>query len=155
MTHVVFAPDALRDVIEMQRYFSAAGSARAADRYIDDVVRACLDLVGFPNRGAQRDTVTPDVRFLHHQRRCTIAYKVGEHASVTIIGIFYGGRDHSHLLREPLPQYRLAIYRTLAAIPAPGLGWSHGHTARRAQAHGRGRRLNLASDSGAHREESC
>jgi plasmid stabilization system protein ParE len=103
MTHVVFAPDALRDIIEMQRYFSAAGSARAADRYIDDVVRACLDLVGFPNRGAQRDTVTPDVRFLHHQRRCTIAYKVGDHASVTIIGIFYGDVTTAICSGSPCP----------------------------------------------------
>ncbi|WP_183006817.1 type II toxin-antitoxin system RelE/ParE family toxin [Achromobacter sp. UMC71] len=155
MTPVVFAPDALRDIIDMQRYFSAAGSARAADRYIDDVVRACLDLASFPYRGAQRDTVTPDMRFLHHQRRCTIAYKVGERASVTIIGIFYGGGDYSHLLREPPAHYQRPVYRTLAAIPAPGLGWSHGHTARRAQSGGTGRRLNLASDSGAHREESC
>ncbi|PKD79010.1 hypothetical protein CWS33_28455 [Escherichia coli] len=45
----------------------------------------------------------------------------------------------------------------LAAIPPPGLGWSHGQTVRRRQASGAGsgRRLNLASDSGAHREESC
>jgi hypothetical protein len=47
--------------------------------------------------------------------------------------------------------------RELAAIPSPGLGWSYGQTVRRRKASGAGsgQRLNLASDSGAHREESC
>lgn len=98
---VVFTPDALRDIVNMQRYFSAAGTSATADGY--------------------------------------------------------GGRDYSHLLREPARPYRLRTHRKLAAIPSPGLGWSHGQTVRRRQASGAGsgRRLNLASDSGAHREESC
>ncbi|GAB1845938.1 hypothetical protein MyNCGM683_07640 [Achromobacter xylosoxidans] len=52
---------------------------------------------------------------------------------------------------------RNAMARKLAAIPSPGLGWSHGQTVRRLKAPGTesGRRVNLASDSGAHREESC
>lgn len=155
MTGVVFSPDALRDIIDMQRYFSAAGSPQSANRYVDSVVHACPDLVNFPYRGAQRNIESPGLRFLHHQKRCTIAYEVNDDASLTIVGVFYGGRDYSHLLQEPPAQYGIPRYRTLAAIPAPGLGWSHGHTARRAQAGGTGRCLNLASDSGAHREESC
>ena len=80
-----------------------------------------------------------DLRFLHHLKRCTSAYKVNDGASLVIVGVFYGERDYRHLLQEPPAQYGIPRYRTLAAIPAPGLGWSHGHTARRAQAPGMGR----------------
>ena len=154
---VVFTPDALRDIVNMQRYFSAAGTSATADGYVDGVIQAGLDLAHFPKRGARRHAANPNLRFLHHQKRCTIAYSVNDDGSVTILGVFYGGRDYSHLLHEPARPYRLRTHRKLAAIPSPGLGWSHGQTVCRRQASdaGSGRRLNLASDSGAHREESC
>ncbi|AKP91461.1 type II toxin-antitoxin system RelE/ParE family toxin [Achromobacter ruhlandii] len=157
MFRVVFTPDALRDIVNMQRYFSPAGTSATADGYVDGVIQACLDLAHFPRRGARRHAANPNLRFLHHQKRCTIAYSVNDDGSVTIMGVFYGGRDYSHLLHEPARPYRLRTHRKLAAIPSPGLGWSYGQTMRRRKASGAGssRRLNLASDSGAHREESC
>ena len=86
-----------------------------------------------------------------------LPYSLNDDGSLTILGVFYGGRDYSHLLHEPARPYRVRTYRKLAAIPSPGLGWSHGQTVRRLKAPGTdsGRRVNLASDSGAHREESC
>ncbi|CUJ30441.1 Uncharacterised protein [Achromobacter xylosoxidans] len=121
------------------------------------MIQACLDLAHFPRRGARRHAANPNLRFPHHQKRCIIAYSLNDDGSVTILGVFYGGRDYSHLLHEPARPYRVRTYRKLAAIPSPGLGWSHGQTVRRLKAPGTdsGRRVNLASDSGAHREESC
>lgn len=46
---VVFTPDALRDIVNMQRYFSAAGTSATANGYVDGVIQACLDLAHFPN----------------------------------------------------------------------------------------------------------
>lgn len=42
MFRVVFTPDALRDIVNMQRYFSPAGTSATADGYVDGVIQACL-----------------------------------------------------------------------------------------------------------------
>lgn len=126
--------------ISTQPCAADSGKSRpSANRYVDSVVHACLDLVNFPYGAAQRNVASPGLQFLHHPKRCTIAYEVNDAASLVIVGVCYGGRDYSHLLPEPPAQYGIPRYQTLAAIPAPGLGWSHGHTARRAQAPGMGR----------------
>ena len=48
----------------------------------------------FPERGAQRDDLLPRLRPVGYRRRVTIAFRVdAASATVTILGVFYGGQD--------------------------------------------------------------
>ncbi|MBA4003058.1 MAG: plasmid stabilization protein, partial [Delftia sp.] len=46
-----------------------------------------------------RDDVRPGLRITNYRKRTVIAFAV-DADMVSIIGIFYGGRDHEALLRE-------------------------------------------------------
>lgn len=65
-----------------------------ATRYTSAVVETCERLALFPLRGAPRDDIRPGLRVTHHRGRTLIAYAVDEAARlVSVIGVFYGGRD--------------------------------------------------------------
>lgn len=60
---------------------------------------ACESLQTFPHRGTARDDVRPGLRITHYKKRAVIACAVlGE--QVSIIGVFYGGRDFEAILQD-------------------------------------------------------
>ena len=89
---VKFRPRAEADLFELYDYIAAQSGPDVALGYIDRIEAACKALEIFPERGTQRDDIVPGLRTMGFERRATIVFRV-EKKEVTIIRVFYGGRD--------------------------------------------------------------
>jgi len=98
---VVFTPRAERQLAKLYTYVAdQSGEARAED-FVGGVVDSCLSLSMFPERGAQRDDIRPNLRVNGYARSVTIAFSVNTATAIVVIhGVFYGGQDFEQLLRE-------------------------------------------------------
>ena len=100
MTHTVrFAPEVLKQLDALERYIAEAGASVAAARYVDAIVDQCAKLQNNPHRGARRDDIRTGLRTIGFRRRVTIAFEVVDD-TVTILGVYYGGRDYEASLRD-------------------------------------------------------
>jgi toxin ParE1/3/4 len=91
---VVFAPEALDQLVELEARIAAAGAPRTAAEYVDAIVTFCEQLESFPFRGVPRDDLLPGLRVTHYRGRTVIAYRVtGE--TVAVLGVYYGGQDYT------------------------------------------------------------
>lgn len=95
---VIYTPEAEMQLVGLYRYIASEASAQAATRFTDEIVARCDSLNTFSDRGALRQDIRPGLHTLSF-RRVLIAYDVDE-ATVTIIGIFYGGQDFEAILRD-------------------------------------------------------
>lgn len=60
----------------------------------------CETLSTFPHRGAQRSDIRPGLRITDYRRRAVIAVEVNDATRVvSVLGVFYGGRDFESALR--------------------------------------------------------
>ena len=99
MSHyrVVFRREALEHLEELYDFIADTGSPENAASFTESVVSFCEGLADFPHRGTARDDLRPGLRTIGYRTRAVIAYAViGE--TVSIVGIFYGGRDYERLL---------------------------------------------------------
>ncbi|WP_343714101.1 type II toxin-antitoxin system RelE/ParE family toxin [Inquilinus sp.] len=94
---VRFRPRAETDLLDLYRYIAAASGRMIAEAYIDRIEAACLSLETFPERGARRDDIRPGLRVMGFERRITIVFQISGD-SVTVVRIFYGGRDYERAL---------------------------------------------------------
>lgn len=91
---VVFAPEAEDDLVELFEYISENGAPANAVRYTEAIVAYCETLTTFPHRGMPRDDIRPGLRITNYRKRAVIAFEVDdESAHVSILGVYYGGRD--------------------------------------------------------------
>jgi len=96
---VVFAPEAGDQLESLYLYIAEKASPAVAERYVDAVVTTCEGLSVFPHRGAARDDIRAGLRITNHKGRTMIAYAVDDSAhQVSVIGVFYGGRDYETAL---------------------------------------------------------
>ena len=96
---VVFSPEAGEQLAALYDHIARASSPEIAARYTDAIVSYCESLSTFPHRGIQRDDVRPGLRITNYKKRAVIAFDVdGE--QVSILGVFYGGRDYESVLRD-------------------------------------------------------
>jgi toxin ParE1/3/4 len=95
---VVFTPEAEEQLVELYRYIEDNATADVALRYTTAVVEYCEGLETFPQRGTPRDDIRPGLRTTSYKRRTEIAYTV-EDGTVSIIGVFHGGRDYETALQ--------------------------------------------------------
>lgn len=98
---VVFSPEAQEQLADLFRYIAEVASPEAAARYTDAIVSYCESLSTFPLRGIRRDDVRPGLRITNYRKRAVIAFEV-EGGVVSIIGVFYGGRDYERVLQDEL-----------------------------------------------------
>lgn len=96
---IVFSPQAEAHLVEIHRYVSDRASPPTARRFTDAIVTHCQTLETFPHRGTTRDDIRPGLRTIGFRRRITPAFTV-DSATVTILGVFYGGRDIAAILRD-------------------------------------------------------
>ena len=92
MYEVIFAPEAEAQLIDLYCYIATAKSPEIAEKYTEAIVSQCESLSSFPNRGNKRDDIRPGLRVFGFRRRVAIAFQVDQN-SVTILGIYYGGRN--------------------------------------------------------------
>lgn len=96
---VVFAPQAEDDLVEILEYIHEQGSAAGAARYTEAIVAYCETLSTFPHRGTQRSDIRPGLRITNYRRRAVIAFEVNDMTRVvSVLGVFYGGRDFESAL---------------------------------------------------------
>jgi toxin ParE1/3/4 len=98
---VVFTPEAQEQLAALYRYIAAAASPEIAERYTSAIVNYCESLQTFPHRGTRRDDIRPALRITNYKKRVVVAFDVDADA-VSIIGVFYGGRDYETLLQSDL-----------------------------------------------------
>ena len=96
---VVFDTAAQADIFALYEYIAEAAGLKRAGIYVDRIHAACMALSTFPERGTRRDDLSPGVRTIGFERRATIAFRV-EAEIVTILGVFYGGRDFETIIRD-------------------------------------------------------
>ena len=99
MTHhrITFRTEALEQLEEIYDYIAAAGSPGNAAGFTESIISFCEGLADFPYRGMARDDLRPGLRTIGYKKSTIIAYATLNHR-VTIVGIFYGGRDYEYLL---------------------------------------------------------
>ena len=98
---VVFTPRAKRQLDDLYAYIADNSSEARAEKFVGGLVGDCLALSTFPERGTKRDDIRPNLRITSYARRVAIALSVDvSNAIVAIHGVFYGGQDYEHLLRE-------------------------------------------------------
>ena len=88
---VILSPEAKAHLEALEEYIARAASAQIAADYVNAILDCCADLETFPHRGTRRDNIRPGMRTMGFRRRITIAFEVTDR--VTILGVFYGGRD--------------------------------------------------------------
>lgn len=96
---VVFTPQAEGQLVELYRYLAISASPDIAARYTEAIVSHCESLRNFPHRGTWRDDVRPGLRIIHHRKRTVIAFDVDDEL-VSIVGVFYGGRNYESILQD-------------------------------------------------------
>ncbi len=95
---IVFAPEAQDDLLRLTDWIAEAASLDTALSYIERLETYCLSFGLASERGHLRDDIRPGLRIVGFERRVTIAFVVDE-ASVTILRLFYGGRNWEDVLR--------------------------------------------------------
>lgn len=96
---VVFTPEAEDELVSLYRYIAGVTSPETAARYIEAIITYCETLRTFPRRGSKRDDIRPGLRITNYKKRTVIAFDV-DTETVSIIGVFYGGRDYETALHD-------------------------------------------------------
>lgn len=89
---VTFAPEARDDLVRLYDWIATNSSTGVALVYLTRIESFCRGMGIASERGHTRDDIRPGLRIVGFERRITIAFVVTEQ-SVTILRIFYGGRD--------------------------------------------------------------
>lgn len=98
---VAFAPEAEQNLVELYAYIAEHGSPTVAQRYTEAIIEYCEGLANFAHRGTRRDDIRPGLRVTNYKRRAVIAFEVNEGSeTVTILGVYYGGRDYESALGD-------------------------------------------------------
>jgi toxin ParE1/3/4 len=92
VVQVVFSERARLQLLELYDFIADSSSLESAYRFTTALNQHCHSLADFPNRGVAHDHVRPGLRTLVFRGRVTITYSV-EADTVTVLGIFYAGRD--------------------------------------------------------------
>jgi toxin ParE1/3/4 len=95
---VIFTPEAQAHLDEIFDYIAEA-SPIAAHRFVTAIVDYCMTFELFPQRGTKRDDLRAGFRTVGFRRRVTIVFSLSGDA-VTIVAVFYGGRNLEALFSD-------------------------------------------------------
>lgn len=94
---VIFAPEARDELKALYRDIADAAGLEIAFSYLGRLEEYCRGLSYASMRGHRRDDVRPGLRIVGFEKRVTIAFTVDDE-TVTILHLFYGGRDWENLM---------------------------------------------------------
>jgi toxin ParE1/3/4 len=89
---VTFAPEARQDLLELGDWIAERAGADTALAYVMRLEAHCMSFEIGGERGQRRDDIRPGLRIIGFERRVTIAFAASE-TEITILGLYYGGRD--------------------------------------------------------------
>ena len=95
---IVFSPEAEADLLALYDYIAGEATPAIAAGFTGAIVDFCEGFSTFPHRGTRRDELRPGLRTIGFRHQVTIAFAV-EGDTVSIIGIYYGGRDFEAMFR--------------------------------------------------------
>ncbi len=96
---VVFSPEAESQLVALYFHIARAASPEIATKFTEDIVKECESLRTLPQRGTRRDYIRAGLRTFGFRRRVSIAFDIADDV-VTILGVFYGGRDLEKMFEE-------------------------------------------------------
>ncbi len=96
---VIFSPEARNDLLNLYDRIAAKAGPEIAIGYIERIEAFCHGFDLASERGQLRGDIRPGLRIVGFERRITIAFSVDEER-VTILRLFYGGRDWEELLHK-------------------------------------------------------
>lgn len=89
---VVFSPEAEADLEAIYDFIVDPAAPSVAISFVERLETYCVGMALASERGHRRDDVRPGLRIVGFERRTTIAF-TGSAGAVTILRIFYAGRD--------------------------------------------------------------
>lgn len=94
-----YRPTALADLRAIYTaVYHMSGSAVVADRFVTRIRRRCRSIIDAPRGGRPRDDLISGLRTVPFEDRAIIAYVVADDI-ISILNIFYGGRDYEDFYR--------------------------------------------------------
>ena len=98
---VIFDRDAEADIESIRDYMAGARDLEFANGFADRLISYCESFADLPHRGTRRDEILPGLRTVGWRRTITVAFEVSDETKrVTILGVFYRGRDVLNLVRD-------------------------------------------------------
>jgi len=101
---VVFTPEAEEQLAALYRYIEEKASPEIALRYTSAIVDHCEGFRELPRRAVRRDDIRLGLHITHYKGRAVIAFTV-DAERVSIIGVFYGGRDYETILQSDVDDW--------------------------------------------------
>ncbi|MER0204552.1 MULTISPECIES: type II toxin-antitoxin system RelE/ParE family toxin [Nitrosomonas] len=102
---VYLTPDAIKDLTDIYEYIAAkSGLPEVAWTYIEKLRQKCHELRKAPLIGQQRNDLRKNLRIVAINKNAIAAFEVIEDKRiVTILNIFYGGRDYEAIMGSETP----------------------------------------------------
>ena len=102
---VYLTPDAIKDLTDIYEYIAAkSGLPGVAWTYIEKLRQKCHELRKAPLIGQQRNDLRKNLRIVAINKNAIAAFEVIEDKRiVTILNIFYGGRDYEAIMGSETP----------------------------------------------------
>lgn len=98
---VRYAPRAHQQLRALYDWIADEGTPERGERFVSSIYDFCDGLADFPLIGVSRDDLHPGMRVIGFHRRATIVFVVKDE-TVTIHGVYYGGRDYETLVQDAL-----------------------------------------------------
>lgn len=101
--NVYLLPDAIKDLESIYEYITEqSGFPERAWAYIERLRTKCQDLETAPQRGQQRSDLMESLRVCPLDKKTVAAFVIDENKqTVSILNIFYGGRDYETIMSSP------------------------------------------------------
>lgn len=98
LREVILSPQARSDLLGIYDQIAAAGHPVNALRFVDRLTAFCRRMDVASERGHRRFDILPGLRIVGFEKSVTVAFML-DSDRVTILRLFYGGRDWAKALQ--------------------------------------------------------
>ncbi|CAE6490948.1 toxin ParE1/3/4 [Nitrosomonas nitrosa] len=103
---VYLTPDAIKDLTDIYEYITEKSELpEVAWAYLEKLRQKCHGLRTTPLIGQQRNDLRKNLRIIAIDKNAVVAFEINEDKQiVTILNIFYGGRDYETIMGSETPR---------------------------------------------------